>query len=693
MPALAAVGPLAVGVAVAAVVVLAGGDLLEGADIVRLVLAAAFAGAGVALVRRTSTRRLGVLVLAATMTAGLEFAAAAFVRRYADAPIAEAVESITAPLIVAIAAHLLLALPDGGLRATAVRVLAGLGYGSAVVVGLMRWVQQPDPALWPIAALTIVYGGAGLVVSHRRYLDARGVARQQMQWLGLALALCAEVGLIVVALRILVDWPPHPRETVAASLVLVAGALGAAASPRLVGRVDRLLSHAVSIAGLSAVVTVIYLVVVVGLGRVPTDDEQTVLVLSMAAAAVSAAVYLPARARLTEIANRLVYGEERDPTEALDTFGNRLTRALPMDELLLQLAELCKKHLALRASEVWTGMGGRLARAASVPDRGDARTELGPKELPVVTRARISGRGWAEVWLPGLLEGRGEGPLRVVPMSHSGELFGLLLLERPEDGDEFDEDDERVLTELARQVALALHNSELDNALQATLEEVQRRNVELRESRARIVATADRERRMIERNLHDGAQQHLVALAVKLRLIQRIGETDPAGVLAMVEEARQDALATVEVLRALAHGIYPPLLVDKGLPDALTAAAGRASLPATLEAHDVGRYAQDVEAAVYFCCVEALQNAGKHAGEGASARVVVEQVDGELRFSVSDDGAGFDVAARRAGHGFVNMADRLGAIGGRLDVSSAQGEGTRVAGSVPVEPPPAPAQP
>jgi signal transduction histidine kinase len=271
-------------------------------------------------------------------------------------------------------------------------------------------------------------------------------------------------------------------------------------------------------------------------------------------------------------------------------------------------------------------------------------------------------------------------------MTHGGQLFGLLVLEREEGIDEFNEEEERVLTELARQVALALHNSELDTALRATLEEVQHKNVELQESRARIVATADAERRKIERNLHDGAQQHLVALAVQLRLIQRIGESDPSSALAMVDEARNAALATVEELRALAHGIYPPLLMEKGLGEALRAAAGRAVLPTTVDAVDLGRYAQDIEAAVYFCCLEAMQNAGKHAGEDATVTVSLQQVDGELRFAVRDDGAGFDVGSRPGGHGFVNMADRLGAIGGNAEVTSSLGKGTTVSGRIPTVP-------
>lgn len=670
----------------AALWALADADHLDAAAVVRGVLVVAFACAARAAWRQPAMRNLATLVFAVLGLASLELLCSALVLRDPDADVAATVASMAAPLVLALAFQALSSLPDGRTASTAHRRTVALAYAGAVAAGVVHRLDRPEPSPWPFVALGIVLAAIGLVLSHGRYLAARGVARQRMQWLGLALALVAETAVVVGALDILLDWPGDPLVVVGASLGLVAGALAAAASPRLVGGVDRLLRHAVSGAGLSAVVVAVYVVVVVGLGRVPTEDERSVLVLSMLAAAVSALLYLPARDRLTVAADRLVYGEPQDPTQALDTFGLRMTRALPMEELLLQLAELAKKHFGLRSAEVWTGVDGRLARAASVPDVGAGAIRLGSAELPVVTRAGVSGRGWAAVWLPEVLEGRGDGPVRIAPMTHSGQLFGLLVLERPDGDDEFSEEDDRVLTELARQVGLALQNSELDNALKATLEEVQRKNAELQQSRARIVASGDAERRKIERNLHDGAQQHLVALAVKLRLIQRVGEADPQQALAMVEEARSDVLATVEELRALAHGIYPPLLMDRGLPEALQAAAGRALLPTTVSAEGVERYDQELEAAVYFCVLEALQNAGKHAGAAATVAVEVSATDDDLQFSVVDDGVGFDLSDRAGGHGFVNMGDRLGAIGGTVQVWSAPGQGTRVSGRIPVAP-------
>jgi signal transduction histidine kinase len=159
-------------------------------------------------------------------------------------------------------------------------------------------------------------------------------------------------------------------------------------------------------------------------------------------------------------------------------------------------------------------------------------------------------------------------------------------------------------------------------------------------------------------------------------------DADPAAVSTLLEELRNDAQATLTELRELAHGIYPPLLMDRGLPEALRAAANRAVLPTDVFA-DVGRYESEVEAAVYFCCLEAMQNAGKHAGDGSRMTVTVSASETELHFEVADDGAGFVTTdAARNGHGFVNMADRLGAIGGSLSVDSAPGKGTRIRGRI-----------
>jgi signal transduction histidine kinase len=235
---------------------------------------------------------------------------------------------------------------------------------------------------------------------------------------------------------------------------------------------------------------------------------------------------------------------------------------------------------------------------------------------------------------------------------------------------------------------LALHNVRLDSALQASLEELQVRNEELQASRLRIVTAADESRRSIERNLHDGAQQHLVAMAVKLGLARQLVEADPGTASTLLEELRTDVQDTLGELRELAHGIYPPLLRDRGLGEALVAASNRSVLPAEVITDGIGRYQTESEAAVYFCCLEAMQNAGKHAGEGSRLTITVrEDADtNRLVFEVADDGAGFDPEHAIAGHGFENMRDRLGAIGGELVVWSEPGQGARIGGRLPIVP-------
>ena len=295
----------------------------------------------------------------------------------------------------------------------------------------------------------------------------------------------------------------------------------------MIARVDRLLTRTVEIAGLTAVVVAIYVVVVIGLGRTPSDDERALLLLSMAAAGLSALLYLPARRRLTERANRLVYGERVSPDELLRTFGQRLTRSIPMDELLLQLVESLRKAMVLVSAEVWTGQDGHFELAAGVPHRQAPPIVIGATESAVVARAGVSGGTWLDIWVPAAVGPNGSGSMRLAPVAHAGELLGFIVATRRRDGEPFTESEDRVLTELARQVALALHNVQLDTALQASLDELQVRNDELQQSRARIVAAGDAERRKLERNLHDGAQQHLVALAVKLRLTRDAVEDDP----------------------------------------------------------------------------------------------------------------------------------------------------------------------
>ena len=217
--------------------------------------------------------------------------------------------------------------------------------------------------------------------------------------------------------------------------------------------------------------------------------------------------------------------------------------------------------------------------------------------------------------------------------------------------------------------SITAHNVQLDSALQVSLEELQRANTELQQSRLRIVSAGDAERRKLERNLHDGAQQHLVAMAVKLRMVEELVEDDPHEATKVIAELRDNLKDAIAELRVLAHGIFPPLLMSggSGRGPSCGRRCGPRCRPRSTPA-GVGRYSPEVESTVYFCCLEAMQNAGKHAGEDAEIAITVEEHDGSLTFTVSDDGIGFEPGAHEAnGHGFVNMTDRLGAVRGAAD--------------------------
>jgi signal transduction histidine kinase len=447
---------------------------------------------------------------------------------------------------------------------------------------------------------------------------------------------------------------------------------------------DRLIVNTILLAGLVGVILAVQLLVLLVLGRFPTDEERTVLVVSTIAAGVAALLYQPARTRLEEAAGHVLPNEREAPGEVLRALGSGLSRAVPLDELIVELTESLRTALALETAEVWTGSGGLLERVTSAPERGWVSLTLAPAEESVVARAGVSGPAWLEVWLPALLEDRGGGPLRVAPMANARELLGLVVAERPPGGEPFGELDERVLAEFARQVGLALHNVRLDSQLEASLDEVKRRTEEVTASRARVVSAADAERRRIERDLHDGAQQQLVALCANLRLARELAGSDPAQATALLEELGHDIEAALNELRELAHGIYPPLLADRGLPEALSAVGRRAAVRTRVEAEGIGRYPPQVESTVFFCCLEALQNVGKHAGDVGSATIRVWEKEGGLLFEVSDDGAGFDPAAAARGAGLTNMTDRLGAIGGTLRIESSPGRGTRIAGAIPL---------
>lgn len=580
---------------------------------------------------------------------------------------------------------LLVSAPDGRCtrpqqrRAMVAIVAAGIVGGAALAMA------ASDVPVWLVVAVVLLTVGPGALVAATTCRKSSVVDRARLQWLGWGLTVSGCAALAAAAV-LGVSGRSDLIAPVAAAIGAVAPiGLVLGSYDRMLGEIGGVLVHTIVTIGLVVFVAAVYAVVVVGLSGVPDDSERTVLALSILAACVVAVTVVPVRRRLLTAANERVRGDDTAPDHALDTFSQRMSRAIPMDELMLQLVEALKKSMHLSSAEVWTGSDGRYELTVSVPHGPRPAIELGPEATSVASRAHVQGNAWLSVWVPDLLDGRDDRAVRCTSVAHLGELLGFIVTERPAGDAALDEEDEhQVLVDIARQLGLALHNVRLDNALQASLDDLKVANDELVASRARIVSATDESRRRIERNLHDGAQQHLVALAVKVGLVRQLIEADPATAEKLLEELRDDVQVTLTELRELAHGIYPPRLRDRGLADALQAAADRSPLPTHVEADGLGRYGPDIETAIYFCCLEAIQNAGKHAGEQATIRVAVGEADSVLEFSVADDGAGFDPATQVTSSGFVNMRDRLGAFSGDLEVTSSPGGGTTVRGRLPL---------
>jgi len=355
------------------------------------------------------------------------------------------------------------------------------------------------------------------------------------------------------------------------------------------------------------------------------------------------------RQRAARLANRLVYGKRATPYEVLSEFSDRMAVTVSTEDVLPRMARILEEGTGARRAEVWLRLGPELQRAAVWPPNTEDdqdRVALVGDELPDLG-ADLS-----------------------APVRHQGELLGALAVTMPP-GEAVTGVTEKLLADLAAQAGLVLRNVRLIE--------------ELRASRKRLVAAQDQERRRLERNLHDGAQQQLVALKVRLGLAKATAEKDPPATRAMLDQLEEATQEALDELRDLARGIYPPLLADQGLPAALQAQARKSALPVQIESNGIGRYDQEAEAAVYFCCLEALQNVAKYA-EASAASITLWPEDRSLAFSVRDDGSGFDPTKTRYGTGLQGMADRLAALGGGLEVRSAPGEGTTVSGRVPATP-------
>jgi signal transduction histidine kinase len=488
----------------------------------------------------------------------------------------------------------------------------------------------PFTAFWlfPVALLIAAFS---LAV---RYRSGSAVVRQQIKWLALSavvLAAC-EAGNVALGEAVLAGVLD------AVGKLAVVAAIGIAVLRHRLYDVDLAISRTLAYGWLAVLVTAIYVALVVGVGSVVGHPAGPDLVLSLVATIVVALVSLPLRSRLQELANRLVYGRRQAPYESLAGFTRRLADRYAIGDVLPEIAAALGEGLRATIAAVHLAKDG-----------------AGPP---------------AAIWPPGAMPPDSQ-PDGTAPISHQGTVLGTLSIWN---GAPLTDTEQRLLSDLGTQAGLVVHNA-------ALTVELQNRVRELRASRLRLVTAQDAERRRFERDLHDGAQQDLITLRMKLGSAERlIGASDPR-TRALLDELRGHTAATLESMRRLSRGLYPPLLQSHGLVPALVAHARRLPLPTEVRGPEL-RLPADVETAVYFCCVEALQNAVKHAGAGR-AWVRVDDAGPDLRFEVTDDGRGFDVGGHHAGSGMLNMIDRLAVLGGQLTIRSGC-RGTQVCGTVPL---------
>lgn len=409
--------------------------------------------------------------------------------------------------------------------------------------------------------------------------------------------------------------------------------------------------------GLLGFVMLVYVVVVLGGGALlgHTSDSPDVA-LSVVATAVVALTFDRVYALLDRLSSRAVHGGKVSPYDVLRQFSGTVTGRYAAEELPARMARVLAQGTGAAWAQVWLVVGERPTLAATWPPGAP----VVPGEDPVQTRA------------PGR---------RSQVVLHGGELLGVLVVQEREQVP-LTSVEERLFAGLASQSRLVLRGARLRAELERRAEELSARAVELRLSRQRLVDAQDARRRALERDVHDGAQQHLVALAVNLRLAETLARSAPDRAGALVAGQELAAATALDTVVQLSRGIYPPLLADGGLVAALRAAVENSPVPVDLESVDVGRYPPGVEAAAYFSCLEALQNAAKHSGASLVTVEVRGAGDGSLSFVVDDDGSGFDPDAPE-GSGLRNMRDRLDAVGGGLVVASAPGTGTRVTGHLP----------
>ncbi|MFD8885851.1 GAF domain-containing sensor histidine kinase [Streptomyces erythrochromogenes] len=515
--------------------------------------------------------------------------------------------------------------------------------------------------------------------------------RAQLALAASAVVVAASTGSSLILVRWVTGGPSSPVMVLTAVVpgVLLWPIAGFVAGPR------RLTGPATAIAAWVVATALAVMAGVAGtvllLGRLPDHGEGELMGAATAGIALAAVLAVPSARRVSPALRRLAPPPARLPDDLLAVFSSRSAHGAELAELLRELAEALRRHWQLSAVHLWTAEEGALRCSVSVPRPAEPPGDVEATDIRLLRRVSVAGSGWLHNWLPGLLRARTPCELRLAPAVHGREVLALVVVERDDDADRFGEAEERALMEVAQRLAMVLRNRELDERLEDTLRDLRCINQQLEESSSRLVTAADAARAAIERDLHDGAQAHITGLVAAIGRVRdslsraaRFGDRERAACLADLDALTERVKEAADALRDLAHGIYPAVLTDFGLRAALRAVAARSTAPVTVDVPDRARYAPGVEAAVYFCCAEALQNAAKHAPPGVSVSVRLWASGGQLHLMVRDDGPGFDPASVHRGRGLLNMEDRLRALGGELTCESAPGAGTTVCGFVPL---------
>jgi len=524
-------------------------------------------------------------------------------------------------------------------------------------IGLPSSWRQSIEVITTVAGVILAVGAITSVLSLiQRYRRAAQLERQQIRWLAF---LGVFLGIVLVLSFSLFATGAVSDNSLVSAITFFAFIFGMFLGIPLVCGiailrhglwdldvvVKKTVQYGLLVAGFVAAVVVLAVflpVLLIGVGGGDVIDVPMIVI-----GAVLAIGFILVRKRAQRWANRIVYGKRSTPYEVLSEFAERVGETYSTEDVLPRMAQLLGEATGAREARVWLRIGNEMRAEASWPSDAPASGNVPVRgnEIPAF------------------------GDDDVFDVSHQGELLGALTVSLAAN-DPMNATKEKLARDMAAQAGLVLENVRLIE--------------DLRESRRRIVSAQDERARTLERNIHDGAQQQLVALSVKLRLAAGLVERDPAKARTMLEELQGQTTETLEDLRDLARGIYPPLLADKGLAAALEAQARKSPVPVTVHPDGVGRYGSEVEAAVYFSCLEALNNIAKYA-EASRVSLRLSQYDGWLRFEVEDDGRGFETSSRSYGSGLQGIADRLAALGGEVTVRSALGSGTTVAGRLPVE--------